>query len=153
MKKIFAVCLVVASVGLLGVQPARAGLGVAGSIGIGVVRFNGEWNRTAFNIEVTPNYKIGPIFADLGLLFGLEKGNDVVIRPGVRLDLRFLYLRAAIPLLVNNGQDYGFLLGVGKFFSIGTAGVFVEVDVPMSKNLGFADAFPIEFRGGVQMNF
>jgi hypothetical protein len=134
-------------------REANAGFGIGGSLGTGFVHMNGDTSRIPFNLEIMPFYKVSIISADLGMVFGFESPYNVQFRPGVRVSLWLLYLRAAIPLTANNGGDYGFLFGVGTSFGVGPVGVFIEADTNLSHTLGFGNAAPIEFRAGVQFSF
>jgi len=140
---------------VLAAPRAEAGFGIGGSIGSGFYYSDGL-NRTATNIEITPSWKIAILSLDLGLKFNLEEVNkqnyDFQLRPGVRLDLQLLYLRAAIPLRVNAGGDYGFLFGVGFSFGVGPVSLFVEADGNFSKEIGFSSP-GIDFRLGARFQF
>jgi hypothetical protein len=81
-----------------------------------------------------------------------ERDTSLSFRPGARLDLSILYARLAVPLRYNGGFDSGLLIGIGKIFSVGPIGIFVEVDLAWSNNIGWS-YFPVEFRGGVQFGF
>jgi hypothetical protein len=133
-------------------QTAEAGFGIGGSIGTGFLRKDGDTSRVLTNLEILPHYKIAMLYADLGMKFNLETKGDFVFRPGVRLDLKLLYVRAAIPLRATDGGDYGFLFGLGTMFGVGPVSIFGEIDMNLSKELGFSNV-PIEFRAGVQFSF
>lgn len=93
---------------------------------------------------------------DLGIVIDFEefgeRSRHYSVRPGIRLELAMLYLRAAIPLRVNAGGDLGFLFGVGLMIPAGPVSVFAEADVNFSRELGFS-VVPLEFRFGVQFRF
>ncbi len=152
-KAVLSTLLVTACV--LATPRAEAGFGVGGSIGSGFY-YNGGVNRTSTNLEIMPFWKLALISVDLGMKFNMEEVNrlsyDFQLRPGVRLDLKLLYLRAAIPLRVNAGGDYGFLFGVGWSFGVGPVGIFIEADGNFSKELGFSNP-GVDFRVGVQFGF
>jgi hypothetical protein len=150
-KALFAIALTGT---LLWASDARAGFGIAGSIGSGFFVKDGNTTRLGTNFEVLPHYKIAMIYADLGIVGTFERDTSVSFRPGVRLDLSLLYARLAVPLRMPSTSevDYGLLIGVGKIFQAGPIGVFVEVDVAWSDKLGWG-YLPVEFRGGVQFGF
>lgn len=131
---------------------ARAGFGVGGSVGTGFFVKDGSATRTPINIEVLPFFKVGPLYADLGITFDFDRGNNLGFRPGLRLDLSVLYGRFAVPLRVTGGFDYGFLVGLGHIFGIGPAGLFIEADAAFSNERGLS-AVGAEFRAGVQFAF
>ena len=156
MKKLIGVAMVILCLGFFSVPAADAGIGLGASLGTGFFRSNGSTNRIPTNVEVMPFIKIAIVSIDLGILFDLEElhktSRHYTLRPGARVDIPLVYLRAAAPLQLNDGFDYGILLGVGHNFSIAKViGIFVEADVHMTKELGF-DAVPVEFRAGVQFS-
>ena len=140
---------------LLAAPRAEAGFGIGGSLGTGFYYVDG-FNRAATNIELMPTFKVAIINIDLGMKFNLEEVTaqryDFQLRPGVRVDLKLLYLRAAIPLRVNAGGDYGFLFGVGWSIGVGPVSLFIEADGNFSKELGFSNP-GVDFRLGVQFAF
>jgi hypothetical protein len=123
------------------------------SVGEGIAVVDGKVHRGPVNFEFIPSFSIPFVKFDLGLVVTSEKPVDFQIRPGVRVTPPWLYVRAAIPLKVTHGFDYGFLLGVGKdLFSIGIASIFLEVDSFWTKHRGF-DNLPVEGRLGVSLGF
>lgn len=143
-------------VGVVTSSQANAGFGLAGSLGAGVFVKDDTANRTSFNLEIIPFYKIGIVSLDLGIVVDFEEmrqqGRHFSFRPGVRVDFFALYARAAIPLRVNEGGDLGVLLGLGVRIPAGPIGVFLEADVNFSRELGFS-VVPLEVRAGVQFSF
>lgn len=135
----------------LGAAPARAGVAIAGSIGEGLVLADGV-ERSRVNFEVLPSYSIAFFSADLGFVFHLEDQVDLLLRPGVRLQVWRVYGRLAFPLKVTAGFDWGVLVGAGidiVDFSVLT--LFFEVDASFYDRLEFAEAVPLEFRLGLEL--
>lgn len=130
---------------------ARAQFGVQVSLGTGL-SFGAATERAGTNLEVTPSWSFGPIFADLGMMFGVERTRAFYLRPGVRVDLSWLYFRAAIPLQTTGEQDVGLLLAIGRLFMFDQVGISIELGKQITRNLGAGPA-PMEFRLGMQFVF
>jgi len=130
---------------------AQAQFGVQLSLGTGLT-FGGSTEGAGTNLELIPSWAFGPIFADVGIFFGLERERALHLRPGVRINLNWLYLRAAIPLRATGKQDVGLLLALGKLFMFENMGISIEVGKQITRNLG-AGAAPMEFRLGMQFLF
>ena len=134
-------------------RSASAGINIAASIGEGFAIHKGDFSRTPVNFEALPNYSIGPVHIDLGFVFHFEDQIDLLIRPGVRVSFWLLYLRAAVPMKVTDGFDYGFMAGIGgNLFNVGVLSLFLEADASIWKETDFRRV-PIEFRLGVEIGF
>ncbi len=145
-----AALLLIALVGAA--APAHAGFRVGGSIGEGLI-FKDGTHRTPVNFEVLPSYEIGILSADVGVVFHLEDQVDLIVRPGVRVNLWLLYARAAIPMRVTNDFDWGFMVGLGaNVLNLGVVSLFVEADASFYKSTDFK-TIPIEARAGIQIGF
>ena len=156
MRKLIGPAMIVLCLCVFSAPPAQAGIGFGASLGTGFVHTDDSNRRNPTNVELMPFYKLAVVSVDLGILFDLEELNNTsrhyTLRPGARVEIPLVYLRAAAPLQLNDGFDYGILFGVGHNFSIlKLVGIFVEADVHMLKDTGF-DAIPVEFRAGVQFN-
>ena len=155
MKKLIGVAMTALCLSFFSVPAANA-IGLGATLGTGFVRSNGETNRMPTSVEVMPFFNIAIVSIDLGVLFDLEELNNAdrtyTLRPGARVEIPLVYLRAAAPLQLKPEFDYGILVGVGHKFSIAKViGILIEVDTHLTKELGF-DAIPVEFRAGVQFS-
>ncbi len=155
MKKLIGVAMAVLCLGFFSVPAANA-IGLGASLGTGFVHSYGETNRTPTTLEIMPFFNIAIVSIDLGILFDFEELNNTsrhyTLRPGARVELPVVYVRAAVPLQLNDGFDYGILVGVGHNFSIAKVfGIFVEADANFLKKPAF-DAIPFELRAGVQFS-
>ena len=133
--------------------PAAALPKVALSVGQGVF-FNNGTHATSFQGELTGSFSFAILQADLGLLQEFNKSKDLMMTPGLRLNLLSFYAKAGVPLRLTGDFDWGFRLGAGwTLFSIGIAGIFVEVDAMFWKSTDFKDYVPITGRAGVELGF
>ena len=138
-------------------RPAVAGFALNFSIGEGVdVGSGGALHRGRFNLEAIPawSFDLDPAFlsVDLGFHFFAEPPVELTLRPGVRIGLKWIYARGAIPLKVNNGFDWGFLLGLGsEFISWGPLGLFLEADTFFTRDRDWVNPVAIEFRFGLAL--
>ena len=130
---------------------ARADFVLSTSLGTGL-SFGSGTERTSVSVEVIPSYDLGPVLIDLGVLYNFEGKRALTLRPGLRVDLEVLYLRAAIPLQATSGTDYGLYLAIGKSFQLDMLGVFLEVGKGITRELGATNA-PLELRLGVSFHF
>lgn len=162
MKKLIGVAMVVMCLAIFSVPAAQAGIGLGASLGTGftVVKdpppATDKISRAPTTVEVIPFYKLSLLSIDCGILFDLEELNNAersyTLRPGVRVNIPMVYLRAAVPLILEPEFDYGILLGLGSKFGIGDLiGIFVEADINLFKEPSF-DIIPIEFRAGIQFS-
>jgi hypothetical protein len=154
MKKLIGVAMAVLCLGFFSVPAANA-IGLGATLGTGF-NLRGDHDRVPTNVEVMPFFNIAMVSIDLGILFDLEEPDNAertyTLRPGVRVEIPFVYLRAAAPLQLKPDFDYGILAGVGHKFSIAKViGIVVEVDTHLTKELGF-DLIPVELRAGVQFS-
>ncbi|MDD5224770.1 MAG: hypothetical protein PHE84_12370 [bacterium] len=166
MKKFIGMVMVFMCLGFFAVPAAQAGIGLGASLGTGFIHKDGDTERVPTNVEVTPFIKIAIVSLDLGINFDLEelntnaKSRHYTLRPGARVEIPLVYLRAAVPIQLNEGtqldtltkgRDYGFILGIGHNFSIAKViGILIEVDANMSHEYDFTPK--IEFRGGLQLS-
>lgn len=148
-----AVPAIVLLLALCAARPAMAGFAVAASIGEGMVIHDDEVYRTPVNFEVLPSYGVGIVKMDLGMVFHVEDRVDMLLRPGVRVDLWILYARAAIPLKVTGDFDWGFMLGLGgNLVNLGIVSLFLEADASFYESSDF-EIVPLEARLGVEIGF
>lgn len=154
--------MVVMCLSFFSIPAAQAGIGIGANVGTGFTVVKDppagadKINRTSTNVEIMPFYKFAMVSIDCGVLFELEELNNAkrhyTLRPGVRVNIPMVYLRAAVPLRLNDEFDYGILVGLGTKFGIGDlVGVFIEADANLYKDPSF-DVVPIEFRAGVQFS-
>ena len=133
---------------------AFAGFNLGVSIGEGFSVHKGNVSRTPFNLEITPNYKLSIIHFDLGLVTNLDRKVDFTFRPGIRIQVPFVFFRLAMPLRVTHGFDYGFLVGIGaKLFSVKIVKFYLEADTFFSKKGDWFSSVPVEFRFGIEIGF
>jgi hypothetical protein len=126
---------------------------VSASIGQGVYFKDGA-HATPVMAEVTPSLSFAVVQADLGLMMELNKSQDLIVTPGVRLNLLGFFAKAGVPLRTTDEFDWGVRLGVGKsLFSLGIVGIFVEVDAIFWRELDFSEVVPISGRLGVEIGF
>lgn len=133
---------------------AFAGFNLGVSIGEGFSVYKKKVTRTPFNLEVTPNYKLSIVHFDLGLVADLDKLVNFTFRPGIRIQVPFVFFRVAMPLRVTHGFNYGFMLGVGAtLFSLKIVRFYLEADTFFSKKGEWFSSVPVEFRFGVEFGF
>ena len=158
MKRLLVLVLTAAAVASVP-RPALAGFALNFSVGEGLdVHSGGGVDRGRFNLELVPawSFDLDPAFVsvDLGFHFFAEPPVELSLRPGLRIGMKWLYARGAIPLKLNNGFDWGFLLGLGsEFIAFGPLGLFLEVDTFFTKSRDWVDPVPIEFRAGIALRF
>ena len=132
-------------------RPAAASLSLATSLGVGMTFDPVE--RTDVNVEVLPAYSLGVIKFDLGMLFHMENRVDLLLRPGVRINLPFLYGRVALPLKVTGPFDWGFMFGAGRnLVNLGPLKLFAEINATLYRKSDFK-IVPVEARLGVELGF
>lgn len=150
-KSALAALFLVATTGVA--TPAWAGFTIAGSVGEGIVVQDGDVARSRVNFEVLPSYGVGIVSLDVGLVFHFEDQVDLLVRPGVRLDLWVLYGRVAFPLRVTDGFDWGIMAGIGAdIFSLSVLSLFVEADASFQESVDF-QVVPVELRLGLEIGF
>jgi len=133
--------------------PAMAMPKVALSVGQGVLFKDGA-HATAVQGELTGSWSFALVQADLGLLQELTKTRDLMLTPGLRLNLLSLFVKAGLPMRMSGNFDWGFRLGAGwTMLSLGVVGLFVEVDAMFWKDYDFKDYVPITGRLGLEIGF
>ena len=85
------------------------------------------------NIEILPSLQFLMFSADIGIHYNFA-ANALTLRPGARLHLGWLYLRAAIPMAFGLEQtsepfDLGILVGVGARVHLGQFALVAEANV------------------------
>ena len=160
MKKLIGAAMIFLCLGFFSANVAQAGIGLGANVGTGFTVVKDppsgadKINRTSTNVEIMPFYKFAMVSIDCGILFDLEELHNAdrsyTLRPGVRVNIPGIYLRAAAPLILEPEFDYGILLGIGFKIGIGDlVGIFAEADANLYKEPSF-DVVPIELRLGVQ---
>lgn len=134
-----------------GVTSAYAA-GISVSVGEGMLVDGDIVGRTPVNFEVMPHLSVSIVKFDVGVLFSLEPPVDVVLRPGLRVDIPVAYFRAAVPLRITDPFDWGFLGGVGFDLTLAFVTVFLEIDASVYERTSF-QVVPIEGRLGVELGF
>jgi hypothetical protein len=130
---------------------ARADLGLSFSLGAGFT-FGERAGPTSATAELTPFYDLGGFLLDLGLLYDFNTTRALTLRPGFRIEMDVLYFRAAMPLQVANGRDFGVYAALGKTFQFDTLGAFLEVGKAFLHERGVASS-PLEVRLGLNFHF
>lgn len=156
MRRFFLAMAVAVAVACAWPRPAAAFINnVTVTAGEGVLLRDGEATRSRVNLEVIPSVGMIKILRiDLGMLLTVERPVDFWLRPGVRVGLPIIYGRAAIPLRLTSGFDWGFLLGLGsEVVSLGPIAIVLEVDTFLTDDGGFGDVVPIEGRAGLSVGF
>ena len=160
MKRLAA--LIVAVVAGVSVPSAAAAYNaeISLSIGEGVYFVKGDALRGPISLELVPSFGWKWFKFDLGLYATLEElrsaDRDFIFRPGARLTPPVipLYLRAAFPLTVTHGFDWGFMAGLGvDFFILRPLGIFLEADTFITRDGNWGDVVPLEFRLGAKLAF
>lgn len=127
-------------------------------------------DRTGVGIEVMASYGVlSLLILDAGVVYDLTR-EEIVIRPGVRLQLGFLYIRLAVPLALVTGNtsgapggsaesstfDLGLLFGIGARVKLGKFSLRAEVDITpflLEIDLNKGVVMPAELRIGVAYHF
>jgi len=95
-----------------------------------------------------------PFGLHTALLQEFTKTRDLIVTPGVRLNLLSFFVKMGAPLRSVDRFDWGFRLGAGwNVFSVGIAAIFVEVDAFFWEDVSFKDAVPLTGRVGVEVGF
>ena len=123
------------------------------SLGQGVIVHDGA-NATPFQGELTGSWSFVIVQADLGLLQEFTKSKDLMLTPGLRVNLLSFYAKAGLPMRMTGDFDWGFRIGAGwTMFSLGIVGIFLEADAMFWKSVDFKDYVPITGRLGVEVGF
>jgi len=136
--------------------PASADVGVAASAGIGALFMDKDVERSHVDLEILLFYKLSMLKVDLGMRMDMEDiDQKVQLLPGVRIDLPFVYARAAVPVNVHGPFDWGILAGIGMDFSLlDTIAVFAELDTTVYLKDGDPTShWPLEARVGLELTF
>jgi hypothetical protein len=135
-----------------GQAQALPGVKIAPGVGLGSNAEQAYGSDTALLGEIGAYMSLGILKLDLSLMAPLKEMSKLQIRPGVRVMVPLVYLRGAIPISFEDGPGYGFLLGLGKQFSIAPAvALFVELDGTWFSELD--DSLSFEGYAGLEIGF
>lgn len=113
------------------------------------------------NIELMPSFQFLLVSADLGILYDFLH-REMVLRPGVRFWLGWLYLRLAVPVaysfregLKTGALDLGILFGAGVRIGLGKFSLLAEANASpfLFKLSPNGVSMPVELRLGVSYSF
>lgn len=148
---------------------ARAGVDLGISAGTGI-SFTGQSGvdaveRLPVDLEVSGGPTFGPLAVEIGLKTVLEENRGLhfserafLLRPGIRVDVKVIYLRGAVPLRLATGDDFswGLLAGAGwNIVPLGPLKLFLEGNARFTrKEQGSGFNFgAIETRLGLRASF
>ena len=120
---------------------------------IGFIGYKDGAARTNVLSEITIGTKIRKLFVELGGKTFLEAPHNFILQPGVGYEfLKYMFVRAGIPLVLTNGFDWGGFLGAGARYEWFPFAVFGELSATVLSGSGFAE-IPFEARFGMEVVF
>ena len=136
-----------------GVLVNRPLVRLTAAFSMGFIGYKDGAVRTNVLSEVTVGTKIRKLFVELGGKTFLEAPHSFILQPGVGYEfIKYMFVRAGIPLVLTNGFDWGGFLAAGGRYEWFPFAVFGELSATVLSGSGFSE-IPFEARFGMEVVF